>query len=62
MAPALDAQEPGFSLGRITADTALRLGRYVGTDALFWINLQVAHDLSKAEAQTDNSRTPTRAA
>jgi addiction module HigA family antidote len=34
----------------ITADTALRLGRYLGTDALFWINLQVAHDLSKAEA------------
>ena len=46
----------------ITADTALRLGRYFGTDALFWINLQVAHDLSKAEAATDYSRIPTRAA
>ena len=46
----------------ITADTALRLGRYFGTDAWFWINLQVAHDLSKAEAETDYSRIPTRAA
>ncbi len=25
---------------RITADTALRLGRYLGTSAQFWINLQ----------------------
>lgn len=46
----------------ITADTAIRLGRYFNTDALFWINLQVAHDLSKAEAATDYSRIPTRAA
>jgi addiction module HigA family antidote len=46
----------------VTADTALRLGRYFGVDALFWINLQVAHDLSKAEAETDYSRIPTRAA
>jgi antitoxin HigA-1 len=46
----------------ITADTAIRLGRYFDTDALFWINLQVAHDLSKAEAGTDYSRVPTRAA
>jgi hypothetical protein len=28
---------------------------------LFWINLQVAHDLSKAESETDYSRIPTRA-
>jgi addiction module HigA family antidote len=46
----------------VTADTAIRLGRYFGTDARFWINLQVAHDLSKAEAATDYSRVPTRAA
>lgn len=32
----------------ITADTALRLGRVFGTSAQFWINLQTAHDLSKA--------------
>lgn len=39
----------------ITADTAIRLGRYFGTEAQFWINLQTAHDLSKAEAETDYS-------
>ena len=46
----------------VTADTAIRLGKYFGTDARFWINLQVAHDLSKAQAVTDYSRIPTRAA
>ena len=35
----------------ITADTALRLSRYFGTTASFWVNLQTAHDLSKAEAE-----------
>jgi addiction module HigA family antidote len=34
----------------VTADTALRLARYFGGDARFWLNLQTAHDLSKAEA------------
>ncbi len=29
----------------ITADTALRLGRYFGTDAQSWINLQARYDL-----------------
>ena len=33
----------------ISADTAIRLGRYFGTDPRFWLNLQTAHDLSKAE-------------
>ena len=32
----------------ISADTALRLGRYFGTSAEFWINLQSAHDLDLA--------------
>lgn len=36
----------------VTADTALRLARYFGTSAQFWINLQTAYDLSKAEAET----------
>ena len=36
----------------VTADTALRLSRYFGTTAGFWMNLQAAHDLSKAEAET----------
>jgi addiction module HigA family antidote len=30
---------------RITADTALRLGRYFGNSAQFWIGLQSGHDL-----------------
>jgi len=33
----------------ITADTALRLARYFGTDAQSWINLQTAFDLRVAE-------------
>ena len=33
----------------VSADTAIRLGRYFGTDPRFWLNLQAAHDLSKAE-------------
>ncbi len=33
----------------VTADTAIRLGRYLRTDPRFWLNLQAAHDLSKAE-------------
>jgi antitoxin HigA-1 len=32
-----------------SADTAIRLGRYFGTDPRFWLNLQAAHDLSKTE-------------
>jgi|JI10StandDraft_1071094.scaffolds.fasta_scaffold66139_3 addiction module HigA family antidote len=30
---------------RISADTALRLGRYFATDPQFWINLQARYDL-----------------
>ena len=29
----------------ITADTALRLGQYLGTSAHFWMNLQSAYEL-----------------
>ena len=29
----------------ITADTALRLGRYFGTSAQFWLNLKTRYDL-----------------
>ena len=35
----------------ITADTALRLGRYFGTGPEFWINLQSNYDLCVAEAE-----------
>jgi addiction module HigA family antidote len=33
----------------ITADTALRLGRWFGTSANFWMNLQKSYELRKAE-------------
>jgi antitoxin HigA-1 len=35
----------------LSADTALRLARYFGTTARFWLNAQAAHDLSKTEAE-----------
>ena len=34
----------------ITADTALRLGRFFGMEAQFWLNLQARCDLLKAES------------
>lgn len=39
----------------VSADTAIRLGRYFGTDPRFWLNLQSAHDLSKAEKEHNYS-------
>jgi addiction module HigA family antidote len=35
----------------ITADTALRLARYFGNSAEFWLNLQAAYDLREAERE-----------
>jgi addiction module HigA family antidote len=47
----------------VTADTAIRLGRYFRTDPRFWLNLQAAHDLSKAErAHSYTKIVPRRAA
>lgn len=37
----------------VTPDTALRLGRYFDTSANFWLNLQLAYDLSKAQSNGD---------
>jgi addiction module HigA family antidote len=33
----------------ISADTAMRLGRFFGTSAEMWMNLQAKYDLHKAE-------------
>jgi addiction module HigA family antidote len=33
----------------ITADTALRLGRYFGTSAVVWLRMQARYDLEVAE-------------
>jgi addiction module HigA family antidote len=57
---AIDLAVPATRIGEIireespravTADTALRLARYFGTSAGFWMNLQAAYELSKAEAE-----------
>ena len=39
---------------RITADTALRLGRYFGVSAQFWFGLQMDYDLDKEEDRLGN--------
>ena len=37
----------------ITADTALRLGKYFGTGPEFWLNLQANYDLCLAEKEVE---------
>lgn len=37
----------------VTADTAIRLGLHFNTTSQFWLNLQQAYDLSKAEREGD---------
>ena len=39
----------------ISADTALRLARYFGTTARFWLNAQAAFALSKAEEEVGDT-------
>ena len=39
----------------VTADTALRLGRFFGTSAEFWMNLQAMHDLTKTRKESGTS-------
>ena len=38
----------------ITADTALRLGRFFGMSPQFWLNLQTRYDLEVAEDLLEN--------
>jgi addiction module HigA family antidote len=56
---ALELRVPANRVGAIvkgeravTADTAMRLGRFFGTTPDFWMNLQTAYDLSKAQAES----------
>ena len=35
----------------VTAETAVRLGRFLGTGAAFWMNLQALHDISVVETR-----------
>ncbi len=39
----------------VSADTAIRLGRFFDVDPRFWLNLQAAYDLSRAENDHDYS-------
>lgn len=39
----------------ISAETALRLGRYLGTGAALWSRLQADYDLSETERRLGNS-------
>lgn len=55
---ALELRVPPNRLGEIikkrrtvTADTAMRLARFFGTTAEFWLNAQTSYDLSKAQAE-----------
>ena len=43
----------------ITADTALRLAKFFGTTAGFWMNLQAGYDLERARATVDIDRIST---
>ena len=50
----------------VTADSALRLARYLGTSPEFWLNLQLLYDLRVAErkvrAKIDREITPLKVA
>ena len=59
---ARDTSMPASRIGKIisgeraiTADTALRLGRYFGNTPQFWMNLQTHHDLRVAEQATSQT-------
>ncbi len=39
---------------RITADTAIRLSKYFGTSAKFWIGLQTDFDLEESRQEIDS--------
>ena len=38
----------------VTADTALRLGKWFGTSAIFWLNLQKSYELRLAQKKIGN--------
>jgi antitoxin HigA-1 len=40
----------------VTADVALRLARFFGTSAEYWMNLQRDHDLYRARRRVDVAR------
>jgi antitoxin HigA-1 len=57
---AMDIHVPATRIGEIvhgrravTPETALRLARYFGNSAEFWLNLQQSYDLNKARIQEE---------
>jgi antitoxin HigA-1 len=53
--PARRINEIVLGKRRITADTALRLARFFGNSARFWLGLQTDFDIDVAEYETGNS-------
>ena len=49
--PALRVSQIVRGKRAITADTAIRLGRYFGTSASIWLRLQARYDLELAETK-----------
>lgn len=49
----LDEKQP------VTVPMALRLGKLLGNGPVFWLNLQRAYDLEKAEQEIDVTAIPT---
>lgn len=47
--PALRLTEITKGRRSLTAETALRLAKFFGTSAAFWVGLQAEHDLEEAE-------------
>jgi addiction module HigA family antidote len=47
--PASRLTEITKSRRSVTAETALRLAKFFGTSAAFWVGLQAEHDLEEAE-------------
>jgi addiction module HigA family antidote len=52
--PARRINEIVLGKRRITADTALRLGRFFDTSPRFWLGLQIDYDLDVAEDKLQN--------
>lgn len=53
--PQMRIHEIAHGRRSITADTALRIGRALGTSPDFWLNLQRMYDLEVARAKVDLS-------
>ncbi len=51
--PAIRINEIVHGKRAISADTAIRLGKYFGTSAEFWLNLQIHYDLERESDKFD---------